>query len=178
MVTLTTARLLLRNFRISDWEALHATIAQYEASGLAVYDQPWPTSPEKIKEITAWFAGGDSYLAVCLPENDRWIGLVALSPETNTGTVTFNLGYIFDFRYHGQGYATEACRAALEYAFTDLHAQRIITGTAAANQASCRLLARLGFQKIAERTGSFRNAPDGTPIEFLGYTFALTREQW
>lgn len=177
MVTLTTARLLLRNFRPSDWEALHAIIAQYEASGLAVYDQPWPTSPEKIKEITAWFADGDSYLAVCLPEDNRCIGFVALNPVNEVGQ-EFNLGYVFDFRHHGQGYATEACRAALDYAFDQLHAQRIVTGTAAANQASCRLLARLGFQKIAEGTASFRNAPDGTPIAFLGYTFALTREQW
>lgn len=182
MVTLETARLLIRNFRATDWEALYEIITQYEQSEFAAYDQSWPTAPEKIREVTDWFASGDSYLAVCLKGTDRCIGFVALNHEPKREpegeSLTFNLGYIFNFDYHGQGYATEACRAMLDYAFHARQAQQIVSGTAAANRASCQLLARLGFRKIAESTGSFRNAPDGTPIEFVGYSFALTRDQW
>jgi RimJ/RimL family protein N-acetyltransferase len=54
----------------------------------------------------------------------------------------------------------------------------VITGTAAVNQNSCRLLERLGFQKIGEKISSFKNAEDGTPIEFLGYIYAMSKEQW
>ena len=64
MTTMETERLVLRNFRTSDWEALHEMILQYESSGFAAYDQPWPTSAEEIKGVTGWFASGDSYLAV------------------------------------------------------------------------------------------------------------------
>lgn len=178
MVGLETERLHIRNFRSADWEALHEIIVQYESSGWAAYDQPWPTSPEEIQQITAWFASGDSYLAVCLKETDRCIGFVALNQESKEASQEFNLGYVFNFVVHSRGYATEACRVILDYAFEQLHARQVSSGTAAVNRASCRLLERLGFRQVEERTGSFRNAPDGTPIQFAGYTFALTREEW
>lgn len=178
MTTLATDRLTLRNFLLSDWEALCEMISQYEASGLAAYDQPWPIAPEEIKKVTEWFASGDSYLAVCRRDTGRFIGFVALNPEQPEDERVFNIGYIFNFDYHGQGYATEACRAALRHAFEQLRAQRVVTGTAAANRASCRLLERLGFKRTSESVGSFRNTQDGKPIEFVGYTYALSREAW
>jgi len=176
--TIETERLVIRNFKISDWEALHEMIIQYESSEYAVYDQQWPTSPEEIKGVAEWFAGGDSFLAVCLKDTGRFIGFVSLNQEQREDCREFNIGYIFNFDYHGKGYATEACRAAIGHAFERLQADRVITGTAAANRASCRLLERLGFKRTAESTGSFRNAPDGKPIEFLGYTYAISRDEW
>lgn len=178
MTTLETERLIIRNFRTNDWESLHETIIQYESSGFAVYDQPWPTSPEEIIKITEWFASGDSYFAACLKDTDQFIGLVSFNKEPREDELEFNLGYIFNFKYHGQGYATEACRALLARAFDRLQAQRVITGTAAANRASCRLLERLGFKKTSEGTASFRNTPAGEPVQFLGYSFELTSDEW
>ena len=171
MTLLETERLIIRNFGTGDSEALHEMICQYESSELAAYDQQWPTSPEEIKGVTEWFAAGDSYLAVCLKDTGRFIGFVALNPEQKEGCREFNLGYVFNFYYQGKGYATEACRAVLGHAFERLQADRVVTGTAAANRAFCRLLERLGFKKTSESTGSFRNTPDGKPIQFVGYDF-------
>jgi [ribosomal protein S5]-alanine N-acetyltransferase len=175
---LKTARLMLRNFKSDDWEALHELTNQYEASAFAAYDHQWPTAPEEIKKITYWFAGNDSYLAVCLKDTDRLIGLVTLNPDQQENCQEFNLGYIFNFNYHGKGYATEACRAVVDYAFQKLQARRVVTGTAAVNHASCRLLEKLGFRRIAESTSSFRNTQAGQPIMFLGYTYAISRAEW
>ncbi len=149
-------------------------ISQYESSELAAYDQRWPTSPEEIKKTTEWFASGDSYLAVCLKDTGRLVGFVALNQVQKEDHREFNLGYIFNFDYHGKGYATEGCRAVLSHAFDRLQAHRVVTGTAALNSASCRLLERLGFKKTFESTQSFRNTPDGQPISFVGYNFELS----
>jgi ribosomal-protein-alanine N-acetyltransferase len=176
LTTIETERLVIRNFKASDWEALHEMIVQYQASELAAYDQQWPTGPEDIQGVAEWFASGESYLAVTLKDTDRFIGFVSLNQEEKEGVREYNLGYIFNFDYHGKGYATEACRAALEHAFGPLQADGVITGTAAANTASCRLLERLGFTKTAQNTGSFRNDPDGKPVEFLGYTYYLSKQ--
>ncbi|MFN8444985.1 MAG: GNAT family N-acetyltransferase [Caldilineaceae bacterium] len=178
ITTLETERLLIRNFHRGDADALVAIITRYMASDLAAYDQPWPTSPEKIREVTAWFASGDNYLAVCLKETGQLIGFVALNPEGPADQRTFNLGYVFHFDVHGKGYASEACRALLAHAFEHYQAARVVTGTASLNLASCRLLQRLGFQKMGECITSFRNAPDGKPIQFLGYLFELSRNMW
>ncbi len=178
MVTLETKRLIIRNFKIDDCEALHEMIVQYEASELAAYDQQWPTSEQEIKGITQWFASEDHFLAVCLKDTSEFIGFVALNPEEGEASREYNIGYVFNSDYHGHGYATEACKVVLDRAFGQLQATRVITGTAALNQNSCRLLERLGFQKIGEKLSSFKNAEDGTPIEFLGCVYALSKEEW
>ena len=178
MITMETERLFVRNFKVSDWAALHEMILQYQASKYAAYDQQWPTSPEKIRGIAEWFASGDNFLAVCLKDTGHFIGFVALNPEGGEESREYNLGYIFNSDYHGKGYATEACQALLDRGFGQLQAQRVITGAAAVNRASCRLLERLGFQKAGEGMGSFKTATDGKPIEFLGYTYAITQDEW
>jgi [ribosomal protein S5]-alanine N-acetyltransferase len=178
MVALETERLALRNFKSNDWEDLHAMIVQYKASGYADYDQPWPTSPEEIKGVINWFASGDQFLAVCLKDTRQFIGFVALNPETDEGSLVYNIGYVFKADFHGKGYASEACRAVLAHAFRTLLAQGVVAGTAAVNLPSCKLLEKLGFQKTGESVGSLQNSTDGKPIEFLGCTYTLTREAW
>jgi len=151
MIPIETERLVVRNFEVNDWEALHEMIVQYEASEYAAYDQQWPTSAEEVKGITEWFASGDNFLAICLKDTSQFIGFVALNPEEGEGSREYNMGYVFNSNYHGHGYATEACKAILNRAFRQLQALRVITGTAAVNRNSCRLLERLGFQKLARK---------------------------
>jgi [ribosomal protein S5]-alanine N-acetyltransferase len=171
-----TDRLTLRNFRPDDWRDLHEMIVKYQASEYAKYDHAWPSSEAEIQGVAARFAGGDAYLAVCLRTSGKVIGFVCLNPTENPGEL--DLGYVFNANFHGKGYATEACRAALDRAFGELVAERIVTGTAAANVPSCRLLDRLGFVKTNEGWGSFQTTPDGKPIGFVGYEFEVTRNAW
>jgi ribosomal-protein-alanine N-acetyltransferase len=162
MEPIETDRLILRNFTIDDWPALHKMTVQYQQSPYAKYDpHPSPTEPEKIREVAQWFASGDNYLAVCLKEGGVFIGLVCLNPEEHQGEPALNIGYTFDADYHGKGYATEACRAALARAFDVLGIARVVTGTPEENLPSCRLLRRLGLGETAEDPG-----------------WAITREEW
>jgi ribosomal-protein-alanine N-acetyltransferase len=151
---------------------------QYQSSPMAAFDQPWPTSADEIRRIVGWFASGDAFLAACLKDLGRLIGLVSLVPDPEEGGPTYNLGYIFDEAYHGHVYASEACRAALGHAFGKGGARRVVTGTAAANWPSCRLLERLGFLRTGESIGSFTRDAAGLPVTFLGLDYALTREAW
>lgn len=130
-------------------------IVKYQASPVAAYDHKWPTAPEEIRRVTEWFANGDSYLAVCRRESEGggFIGFVALNPDKTPPLPAYNLGYVFDEAYHGRGYATEACHAALRRAFDDLHAAQVVSGTHRANAPSVKLLRRLGFREVAGREG-------------------------
>lgn len=178
MTAIQTDRLAIRNFDVDDWHDLREMITQYQSSEYAMYDHEWPTATEEIKRITEWFAGGDSYLAVCLKTTRKVIGFIALNREEQDDCLAFNLGYCFNADYQGKGYATEGCQAVLDHAFGQLAADKVITGTAAANQPSCRLLMRLGMRKTGESTGSLRQTPDGKPIEFAGLSFAISRDEW
>ena len=178
MQAIETDRLTIRNFHVDDWQDLQEIAIQYQASEYAQYDHQWPTSVEGIVDATRWFVGGDSYLAVCLTTTRKLIGLVSLPQKDREEGAVFGLGYIFNSDYHGKRYATEGCRAVLDYAFGQLAADGVKTGTAAANQPSCRLLKRLGLRETGRSTGSFRKTPDGQPIEFVALSFAISRDEW
>jgi RimJ/RimL family protein N-acetyltransferase len=173
-----TARLVIRNFTVDDWPDLQEISAKYKALEYAQYDQEWPTSADEIKSMVEWFAGGDRFLAVCLKATGKEIGLIALNPKPDQGDCVYGLGYVFNSDYYRQGYATESCRPVIDYAFSTLKATRITVGTALVNEPSCYLLRKLGFKETGRGTGSFRKAPDGTPIEFASVSFALSRKEW
>jgi RimJ/RimL family protein N-acetyltransferase len=69
------------------------------------------------------------------------IGL--LRPE---GWPGLEVGWLLGRSAWGQGYATEAARAAVEYAWRELDAQELISLIAPDNTASQRVAARLGMR--------------------------------
>lgn len=64
-------------------------------------------------------------------------------PEGNEA----QLGYLFLPSAWGQGYATEACTAALEWFGTAFPGEPVVLPTQTANEASLRLAQRLGFRE-------------------------------
>jgi RimJ/RimL family protein N-acetyltransferase len=178
VTSIETDRLVIRNFRAGDWPDLQEMILRYQASDMAQYDHEWPTSADEIKGVAEWFASGDSYLAVCLRTTGKLIGLISLNPQEQQAAPVFGLGYVFHEDHFGQGYATEGCRAVIDYAFGPLAADSVTSGTAAANHRSCRLLRRLGLRQTGRGTSSFQKTQDGDPIAFASLTFAITRDEW
>ena len=148
MKPIETERLTIRNFVPGDWQDLQEAIINYQASEWAKFEDPWPTSPEKMKEIVSWFAQGDEFLAVNLKSEDKVIGFVAINKRTDKEEHSRNLGYVFNPEYSGKGYATESCKAAMEYVFDELKAVSIVTGTHPDNKPSVRLLKRLKLREI------------------------------
>ena len=57
------------------------------------------------------------------------------------------LGFAFAREHQGKGYAAEAAHAMLALAFTDLGLRRVTAVCIEGNEASIRLLRRLGFQQ-------------------------------
>ncbi len=64
------------------------------------------------------------------------------------------IGYMFLPASWGNGYATEAVAAVLDWAETHLPSEPIVLCTHAANEASVRLAARLGFREVEHRSTS------------------------
>lgn len=62
----------------------------------------------------------------------------------------FELGFHLRPAFWGRGLATEAARAAIAYAFPELDAALLIAGHHPQNQASRRVLEKLGFSYIGE----------------------------
>lgn len=174
MEKIRTERLELRNFVPEDFRDLQEIIIDKESSGYAIYDHAFPTGEEAVRGITERFAKGDKFMAVWHPDEKKVIGFVCLNGEEKK----LDLGYCFHSRYGGQGYASEACRAVVSHAFHTLKVDSLESGTALLNEPSCRMLDRLGFEKIGEERLSFRKTPEGKPIEFIGGSYLLKKEDW
>ena len=72
-----------------------------------------------------------------------------LNPE---GWPGFELGWTLGRPFWGKGFATEAARRALDYAFEDLARKRVISLIRPANTPSMRVADRLGMVRAGEVT--------------------------
>lgn len=57
------------------------------------------------------------------------------------------LGWVLDPAHTGHGYATEAVRALVDYCFTDLGLRRVVASCFLADDASARLMERVGMRR-------------------------------
>jgi ribosomal-protein-alanine N-acetyltransferase len=101
-----------------------------------------------------WALRGYGMWAVELRSTGEFVGRVGLHhPE---GWPDLELGWMLMPAQRGHGYATEASRAALNFAFSKLKAPRAISLIRAENSASERVARRLGGRQA-------------TTIDFLGH---------
>ena len=87
-------------------------------------------------------------------KSEECVGVCGLRPH---GSNSYELGFHLRPAYWHQGYAAEAGRAAIGYAFETLHADSIFAGHHPDNIASKKVLQRLGF----EETGKEYYKPTG-----------------
>ena len=74
-----------------------------------------------------------------------WCGLKYL-PETNE----VDLGYRFMKKFWGNGYATEAALACIEYGFSNLHLHQVVGRALPGNIASIKVLEKCGMKYLHE----------------------------
>lgn len=174
--TLTTDRLVLRPFTDGDSEDLFAL--QSDPRVLRYWDAPPWTDRSRV----AGFMDGCRQLA------DEGSGArVALEQRTDAaflGWCTFNswnpefrsasLGYCLTEEAWGQGYATEASRRLLQWAFDTLDLNRVQAEADTRNTASARVLEKLGF--VHEGTLREDCIVDGVVSD--SWVYGLLRRDW
>jgi RimJ/RimL family protein N-acetyltransferase len=89
--------------------------------------------------------------------------------------VQAELGWVFHPEHAGRGYATEAVRALIRLCFTDLGLRRVTAGCFAANEASWRLMERVGMRREAYAVRESLHRC-GEWLDGMGY--ALLADEW
>ena len=77
----------------------------------------------------------------------------------------YETGYWVARKYAGQGMATEAANAAIRYAFGHLGARAISIGHLDGNDASRRIVEKLGFRKLGIARQASTRPLDGTKLD-------------
>jgi RimJ/RimL family protein N-acetyltransferase len=146
-------RLTLRAYRLDDLGPLsdmnaRPDVARYLYTDVLSAEESRALLERKMSETTFGAQDEKLSLAVARNEDDAFVGGVILRmvDEANRGA---ELGFIFHPDYHGHGYAGEAARALLDLAFGPLGLHRVIGQCDARNEASARLMKRLGMRQEA-----------------------------
>jgi RimJ/RimL family protein N-acetyltransferase len=151
--TLETPRLLLRGWRGRDLKA-HAEMSadpevmRYIGDGTALdQGQSWR---EVAMHIGHWGLRGYGQWALERKEDGASIGRAGLwNPP---GWPGLEVGWKLARAAWGNGYATEAGAAAIEWAWATLDANELISIIQPENAASIRVAERLGMQKLRDST--------------------------
>jgi len=148
-----TDRLILRPFAEGDLDAMHAyqhlpEVARYLMWPPRDLDQARTALDYRIAHPTIEKEGDVLVLAVEHQETGALLGDVNLA-WVSEWDKTGEFGFVFDPRYHGQGYAREAAVEMLRLGFERMGLHRIIGRADARNDASAKLMGRLGLRKEA-----------------------------
>jgi len=150
-VVIETNRLLLRTFTTDDAGLVYELnkdpeVTRYTGDPMADIEQARQVLEKTI--IPQYVLYNYGRWAVHIKQGLAFIGWCGLKfrPERNE----IDLGYRFIRSYWGNGYATEAAFACIQYGFEKLHLPRIFAGAEPGNTGSWRILEKCGMQYIGD----------------------------
>lgn len=175
--TLTTKRLVLRELCFEDSHSIAMRAGDREvARYLIAVPTPYPVAlaARWITARVAWWAQGRGLtLAIARKEQPQeLVGTVSLRRFVRDRRA--ELGYWLGMDAWGQGFATEAAGALINFGFREMALARIYAHVLAGNDASCRVLDKLGMVNEGVRRRHIRKGKKLHDVVLYG----LLREEW
>ena len=176
-MTIQTDRLFLRHWREEDAEALFRWARDPEVGPVA----GWPAhrSVAESREIIRTVLNAPEAYAICRKEDGLPIGTGELKlagrSDIAKGDDECELGFWIARPCWGQGLMTEAAKALIERAFTDLHMSKVWCAYYAGNDRSRRVQEKCGFRY------QWTSCDLDVPLlgeRRCGVVNCLTREEW
>jgi len=138
-----TERLILRPLQVSD----SADVFEWVGDPVVNRYMPYPLyqTEEQAREWIAQIKPEDHEFAFSLKSTGKVIGAgsIGLNEER-----VYEIGYNLNRSYWGKGYATEAAKAMIQWAYQQLGAREFAASHATANAASGNVLRKCGFQFV------------------------------
>lgn len=174
---LETERLIIRRFKPTDWKDLH----DYLSDDRVVKFEPYNSFTEEESKKSAKFRSQSSmFLAVVLKETNKVIGNLYYNQVDPKYFMTWEMGFVFNSKYWGKGYASEASKELQKYIFYELEAHRIIANCNVKNDNSWKLLERLNMRREGHfrKVAFFKMDSNKNPIWHDSYLYAILKEEF
>jgi [ribosomal protein S5]-alanine N-acetyltransferase len=144
-------RLVLRYLQLGDLDAMHA----YLGDPKTMLHYPQPFSREFVEQqiernIKRYERYGYGIFAVILKETGQLIGDCGLVWQDLLSGPELEVGYHFHRDHWGRGYATEAAKACIDYAFSNAGVDHIISLIRPENTPSRRVAERNGLRIVRQ----------------------------
>ena len=160
--TFSTTRLLLRPPRMSDASAIYSNYARDSEATRYLIWRPHKHIQETEeflkRSVAGWGTDNDFPWAITLKDSDELIGMVGL----RINEFKADLGYVIGQPWWGQGYATEAVQAIVDWALAQPSIYRVWAMCDVDNLASARVLEKVGMirEGVLRRSTSHPNVSD------------------
>ena len=178
--TLTTARLLLRQWRDADLPAFAALNADQRVMEFFPKTLQADESDALAAAIRANIEHrGFGLWAVEVRGVADFIGFVGLHvPRFESHfTPCVEIGWRLAFEHWGRGYATEAARVSLAFGFERLGLEEIVSFTVPLNVRSRHVMEKIGMRRSSADDFDHPMLPQGHPIR-RHVLYRLARPQW
>ena len=172
---LTSQRCVLRYPSLADIPAVFSATRYPGFNDGMVWDPPADAAeliPPFERMSNAWREGRAYTFSIDLADTGQFAGRITIRKQSEAGL--WNIGYFTHPEVQGQGLATEAARAILEFGFTVLGASRIEAGHSLWNTASERVLQKIGMTFVRHEPQGFQKKGAWVPENIL----AIDREVW
>jgi ribosomal-protein-alanine N-acetyltransferase len=173
---LSTERLIVRPFLESDYKDLHEYLSLKETYQ---FEPGEPISLEEAKRLASERAKGTDFWAITLKDNKKkLIGHISFIQTEPKHFLTWEIGFILNPAFQGKGYATEASRSLINYAFTEFGAHRVVGFCSTENIASWRVLEKCGMKRegFLRKNVFFYKDRNGKPLWVDSYEYAILAE--
>jgi RimJ/RimL family protein N-acetyltransferase len=167
---LETERLMLRRPTLADVKAI-ALLANDRRIAENTRRLPHPYSQDHAVEFVRAMADDDRETVFLIETNYTPIGMVGIDWRQ---PATPELGYWLGVEHWGQGFATEAARAVIDFTFEEFEFDHLISGARVANPSSRNILEKCGFQWSGVELHRFEALGSSTPVD----CFRLSRGVW
>lgn len=176
-----TERLSLRRMRVADADRVWAFRSRpevFEWLSRADADQDEfvarVTEPERLAKLLVIETRDDRRIVgdLLVTIQDPWAQAEVADQARG---VQAELGWTLDPAHQGHGYATEAVRAMLGVCFRDLGLRRVVANCFADNEASWRLMERVGMRRETHTVAESLHR-SGRWLDGFGY--AILADEW
>jgi RimJ/RimL family protein N-acetyltransferase len=177
-IELETERLRLRQWTDADLEPFAALNADPDVMAYFPETLERSASNATARKIRALIAQhGWGFWAVEVKREHPFIGFVGLhEPEADLPfSPCVEVGWRLAATHWGRGYATEAARKALRFAFDHQNLEEVVAFTAVGNWRSRKVMARL--QMVESETFDHPEIPEGHPLR-QHVLYRLGRDAW
>ncbi len=168
-----TKRLYLRELRIEDSDELGKILTDPET--MAYYPRPFTMEEVKTwikRNINSYQTNRHGLWAVILKDSNVFIGDCGITIQDIDGERLPELGYRINKDYCNKGYATEAAKACMDYAFSTLNIQTLYTYTDSLNIPSMKVAEKNGMNFVKR----FSKEVMGKLVEEVLYSIELKTE--
>jgi len=168
-------RIYLRPYRAGDGPWYYAMsqrnrthLARYEAENVVMSVESEQDAEVLVRELAAdWRARDCFFMGAFDRTADEFVAQIYVGP-VDWKVPEFEIGFFAEVDHEGQGYVTEAARAALGFIFHRLQAHRVRLECDDTNERSWRVAERCGMVREGHVRENKRNA-DGTLSGTLYY---------